>query len=105
MLLSRLLGMKGIHNLLVIAATLGIGWVFVGEGNLIAAEKAAPTAAKVQGSGRLVINRAPNLGPTIVGLKIDGREVDKITYNRRYNAPISAGSHILTVWPVVSYEN
>ncbi len=70
-------------------------------GTLSAAEK-APQNDK--GMGRLIIKRAPNLGPTIVGLKIDGVQTDKITYNRSYNAPIAAGAHVLTVYPVVSLE-
>ena len=37
-----------------------------------------------------------------MGLKIDGKEAAQITYNRRYDAPLAAGSHTLTVYPVVS---
>ena len=68
----------------------------------LAAEKAAAQSGTAM--GRLVIKRGPNLGPTIVGLKIDGVETEKISYNRTYNAPIAAGSHVLTVYPVVSLE-
>jgi len=70
---------------------------------LSAAEKKASTQSD-QAMGRLVIKRAANLGPTIVGLKIDGVQTDQISYNRTYNAPIAAGSHVLTVYPVVSRE-
>jgi len=55
-------------------------------------------------AGRLIIVRAVNLGPTLVGLKIDGVEMHPIAYNRRYDAPIAAGSHVLTVFPVISRE-
>ena len=70
---------------------------------LSAAEKKASTQSD-KAKGRLVIKRAANLGPTIVGLKIDGAQTDQISYNRTYNAPIAAGSHVLTVYPVVSRE-
>jgi len=72
-------------------------------GTLSAAEKKA-SAPNDKGMGRLVIKRAANLGPTVVGLKVDGVPTDKISYNRTYNAPIAAGSHVLTVYPVISLE-
>jgi len=79
-----------------------VGFALATE-SLSAAEKTASTQSN-QAMGRLVIRRAPNLGPTVVGLMIDGVQTDKITYNRSYNAPIAAGSHVLTVYPVVSLE-
>lgn len=73
--------------------------------NISAAEKPVSGAdlESVTG-GRLIILRAVNLGPTIVGLKIDGVPKTPIAFNRRYDAPIAAGSHVLTVYPVVSRE-
>jgi hypothetical protein len=99
-------GMNKIRTFSLIAATLAIGAVIVGQSDLFAAQKKEMPAAvqTTQGVGRLIIVRAANLGPTIVGLKIDGKDVDKISYNRRYDAPIAAGAHVLTVYPVVSYE-
>ena len=89
----------------LIAATLAVGLlVVVSQGNLSAAQK-KEMAPAAQGMGHLVVKRAANLGATIVGLKIDGKEVDRISYNRTYSAPISAGAHVLTSYPVVSYEN
>ncbi len=98
--------MNKIRNFLLVAAALAIGWFVVGQAELFAAQKKEmpAMAAAPQAMGTLVIKRAPNLGPTIVGLKIDGKEVDKISYNRSYNAPISAGAHVLTTWPVVSLD-
>ncbi len=88
---------------LVIGFICGLIGCALATGTLTAAgKKAAPQAEK--GTGRLIIRRAPNLGPTVVGLKIDGVPTDKISYNRTYNAPIAAGSHVLTVYPVVSLE-
>jgi len=104
--------MNKIRSFSLVAATLAVGWLVVGQGNLCAAGKASPNMAQKkemptasQATGHLVVKRAANLGATIVGLKIDGKEVDRITYNRTYDAPISAGSHVLTTYPVVSYEN
>ena len=39
-----------------------------------------------------------------MGLKIDGKEAAQLTYNRSYDAPLAAGPHTLTVYPVVSLE-
>jgi len=99
--------MKKICSFSLIAAALAIGLIIVNQGDLFAGQKKeAPAGIQMaQGVGRLVIVRAANLGATIVGLKIDGKEVDRITYNRRYDAPIAAGTHVLTTYPVVSYEN
>jgi hypothetical protein len=98
--------MNKIRNLSLVAAALAIGWLVVGQAELFAAQKkeTPAMAAAPLAMGTLVIKRAPNLGPTVVGLKIDGQDVAKIGYNRSYNAPISAGSHVLTTWPVVSLD-
>lgn len=89
----------------LIVTCLAIG-LFVGHPvSIWAAGKAKPAPAQsAQAPGRLVIVRSANLGPTIVVLKIDGKEAGKISYNRRYDAPLAAGPHTLTVYPVVSLE-
>ncbi len=71
----------------------------------LAAEKAAPAAAKTQEAGRIVIVRSANLGGTVVGVSIDGKDVTKLHYNGRYDAPISAGPHTLTSVPVPDSEH
>jgi hypothetical protein len=96
--------MKTIRNLSLIAAGAAIGWLIVSQGDLLAAQK-KETATASPAVGHLVVKRAANLGATIVGLKVDGKEVDRITYNRSYSASIPAGSHVLTSYPVNSYEN
>jgi hypothetical protein len=96
--------MKNIRKFALVSAGLAIVWLIADQANLFAAQRKETVAAGAPAMGRLVINRAPNLGPTIVGLKIDGRDVDKISYNRRYDAPIAAGPHVLTTWPVVSLD-
>ena len=92
-------------NLVLIVTCLAIG-LFIGHPVCAsAAGKGSPAPAEnVMAAGRLVIVRSATLGPTIVGLKIDGKDAAQITYNRRYDAPLAAGSHILTVYPVVSLK-
>src|SRR5690349_6628639 len=100
-MLCKVQPMNKIRNFSLVAAALAIGWFVVGQAELFGAQKKEMPAAMAPAMGRLVINRGPNLGPTIIGLKIDGKDVDKITYNRKYDAPISAGAHVLTTWPVI----
>jgi len=51
-----------------------------------------------QGTGRLIISRAPNFGWNIaVHLQIDGRGVANITQAGRYDGVVPAGHHVLTV--------
>ena len=92
-------------RLMLIVASLAIG-LFPGHPiNASAAGKASPAPAQnAPAAGRLVIMRSATLGPTIVGLKIDGTEVAQLSYNRSYKAPLAAGPHTLTVYPVVSLE-
>ena len=92
-------------SLMLIVICLAIG-LFLGHPvNALAAGKGSPAPAQNElAAVRLVIVRSATLGPTIVGLKIDGKEAAQITYNRRYDAPLAAGSHTLTVYPVVSLK-
>ena len=71
----------------------------------LAAEKATPEAAKSKEAGRLVIVRAANLGGAVVGISIDGKEVAKLNFNGRYDAPIAAGPHSLTAIPIPDREH
>lgn len=52
-----------------------------------------------------MIKRSANLGSTIVGLSIDGKQVAKINFNGTYEAPISAGPHRLTTIPIPNREH
>ena len=63
------------------------------------AGKPTPAAA-AQGEGRLRITRSATLGAYAVGLSIDGKQVATINYNGRYDAPLSAGPHVLSVIPI-----
>ena len=95
-----------VRNLL--AAGLAIACLVVVSGSLSAADKASPAPAPAQTNaapGRLVILRAANLGPQIVSLKVDGKQTAQVYYNRRYEGPIAAGSHVLSVEPVIGRGN
>ena len=99
---------KRIHlhtgKLSVVVASLAVA-CFTITTNISAAGKPSSVAEpEAVGAGRLIIVRAVNLSSTIVGLKIDGVQMAPIVYNRQYDAPIAAGSHVLTVYPVVSRE-
>lgn len=71
-----------------------------------AAGKTSPAAKqqKSEGAGRLVVVRSANLGTTVVGLSIDGKETAKINFGGRYDAPLAAGQHVLTVIPIPNRE-
>ncbi|MEO8440418.1 MAG: hypothetical protein ABI540_09375 [Spartobacteria bacterium] len=87
---------------LLLAAGLAIACFAFASGNISAADKPSPAPAKADAApGRLIIVRAANLGPQIVNLKIDGVQKAQISYNRRYDAPLAAGAHVLTVSPVI----
>ena len=93
-------------NLMLIVASVAIAWFAIIPGNMSAAGKPAPAPAqKTQAAGRLVIVRSASLGPSIIGLKIDGVKTAQMAYNRRYDAQLTAGAHVLTVYPVFSVGN
>jgi hypothetical protein len=72
----------------------------------VAAAKSAPAAApKSEESGHLVIVRAANLGAAVIGLSIDGKQVMKLNFNGKYDAPIAAGPHTLSVIPIPNSEH
>jgi hypothetical protein len=99
------MSMKLSRSLLRVAVCLVVGLVLAGPGSVSGADKKAPAPAQGdRPAGRLVIVRSAALGPTIVGLRIDGVEMTKITFNRRYDAPLAAGEHVLTVYPLPSLE-
>jgi hypothetical protein len=90
---------------LLIVAGLVLGGLLSSPAPGLAAGKTSPNPAReTRPAGRLVIMRSASLGPTVVGLRIDGVETAKITFNRRYDAPLAAGQHVLTVYPLVSRE-
>ena len=50
------------------------------------------------GSGRIVVQRSPKFGTLMVlQLWIDGRKAASVRPGNRYDQPISAGHHVLTV--------
>jgi hypothetical protein len=70
---------------------------------LIGCETSAPapvakTTQNMKGGGRLVIVRAANMGEDLtVNLRIDGKVAANIDVGGQYNAPLTAGPHVLTV--------
>jgi hypothetical protein len=55
-------------------------------------------SAIAQPSGRLVVLRSANFGWNIaLNLKIDGRTVTNVVQGRRFDRPVPAGRHTLTV--------
>jgi hypothetical protein len=72
----------------------------------VAAGTPSPAAAaQNQAAGRLVIKRSAHLGSSFVSLSIDGKEVAKIGFNGSYDAPLAAGPHVLTVFPIAGREH
>ena|GEM_PF-5337728 len=92
------------HAVALLAALLILSGLVLSNKNVSGAEKKPASSQTDNGAGRLVIRRSASLGPTVVGLKIDGAEMTKITFNRTYNEPIASGPHTLTVYPVISLE-
>ena len=91
-----------VRNLMRAAAGIAIAWFAFIPGGISASGKSSPEPAETaQAPGRLIIVRSPNIGPQIVGLEIDGVQTAWISYNRRYDAPLAAGPHVLTVFPVI----
>jgi hypothetical protein len=72
-----------------------------------AAGKTSPAAMqqKSEEAGRLVIERSANMGSIVVGLSIDGKETAKINFGGRYDAPLAAGQHVLSVTPIPNREH
>jgi hypothetical protein len=62
--------------------------------------------AAVYPSGRLIVIRVANFGWNLsANLKVDGRTVGNIVQGRRYDHPIPAGPHVLTVSVVPNVQS
>ena len=67
---------------------------------------AVSVANATKPSGRLVVIRVANFGWNVAAnLKIDGRTVANIVQGRKYDHPISAGRHVLTISAVPNAIN
>jgi len=83
-----------------------LGFALIHPPSVAVAAKSAPAAApKGEESGHLVIVRAANLGAAVIGLSIDGKQVMKLNFNGKYDAPIAAGPHTLSVIPIPNSEH
>jgi hypothetical protein len=66
----------------------------------IKAQEVIVTAAPVSSdaSARLIVNRGANFGINeSVNLLVDGNKVAVLGYNGSYDAPLSAGKHVLSI--------
>jgi hypothetical protein len=62
-------------------------------------------AAVAQPDGRLIVLRAPNFGWNMaLNVKVDGRGATNIVQGGRYDQPVPAGRHTLTVSAVPNYQ-
>ena len=67
---------------------------------------AVSVANATKPSGRLVVIRVANFGWNVAAnLKIDGRTVANIVQGRKYDHPIPAGRHVLTISAVPNAIN
>ena len=69
------------------------------ETSSIAASKSTTSASTTANadSGRLVIRRVANIGTiAVVNISVDGKRVGSISRSQTYNAPLSAGPHVVT---------
>ena len=64
-------------------------------GNSITAQEVTTNSGK---PARLVVNRSANFGvDESVDLLVDGKTVAVLAYNQSYDAPLSAGKHVLSI--------
>jgi hypothetical protein len=64
-------------------------------GNSITAQEVTTNSGK---PARLVVNRSANFGvEESVDLLVDGKTVAVLAYNQSYDAPLSAGKHVLSI--------
>jgi len=86
-------------------ALAGLGCVFAAitlcaltsDATAATAEK-KPAAAEAAGEGHLTITRSPTLGSsTMISVLVDGKKAGTILSGSRYNGPIPAGKHTLSV--------
>ncbi len=88
-------------------AIVSLALAFFIPGGVSAAGKASAAAKpeQAQQAGRLIIARSANLGSSVVGLSIDGKEAATVNFGGTYDAPLAAGPHTITVIPVPNLEH
>ena len=95
----KLSGMKKIvylsSSLIVIALSVAI---FSGCGTTGSSSNATTTTTANANSGRLVINRAANMGSALfLNVSIDGKHVGSYGEGQSYNGFLSEGPHLVSV--------
>lgn len=96
------------RNRLVLSLLLaGVALASFIPGGVSGAGKAAPAAKQeqTQAQGHLRIVRSANLGSTVVGVEIDGKQVAKINFGGSFETPLAAGPHVITVTPIPNREH
>jgi hypothetical protein len=102
----KIAAMNKPHRILLVLACASLAAGTVLPGKIFAAAKTAPAANKQEaGTGTLVIVRSANLGQTIVGVSVDGEQKGKLNFNGRYEAPLSAGQHVISTIPIPNREH
>ena len=96
---TKLSGMKKIvylgGSLIVIALSVAI---FSGCGTTGSSSNATTTTMANANSGRLVINRAANMGSALfLNVSIDGKHVGSFGEGQGYNGSLSEGPHVVSV--------
>ena len=84
-------------NFLIVTLALLVSFGF--ETSSAATSKSATAASTTANadSGRLVVRRVANIGTiAIVNISVDGKRVGSISRGQTYNAPLSAGPHVVT---------
>jgi hypothetical protein len=96
-----------LNRCIFVLAVVCLGLACLIPGAAYAAGKTPPAAKQqsTQQAGRLIIVRAANLGSTVVGLSIDGKQTAKINFGGSYDAPLAAGQHVVTVVPIPNREH
>ena len=84
------------HSCALLIAALACATFSGCQTSTTASSGSAMTVATNTDAGRLVINRAPNLGETLF-VSIDGVKVSQVRKGDTYTGPLSPGQHVLSV--------
>jgi hypothetical protein len=95
---TAVLGMKKInyHSCALLIVALACATFAGCQTSPTASSGSAMTVATNTDAGRLIINRAANLGETLF-VSIDGVKVSQVRKGDTYTGPLSPGQHVLSV--------
>ena len=66
------------------------------ETNQSGTSTSGTSAAMTKGDARLIVHRTPTFGGGFLTLTLDGKQVANVELGKTYDAPLSAGKHVLT---------